>query len=208
MTAPAGTPLRVGLTGGIASGKSTVAGLFAELGVEVIDADEAAREAVRPGSPALAEIAAAFGQAVLTPQGTLDRAAMRAEAFADPDKRRRLEAILHPRIRARIAERVAAVQGPYCIIEIPLLVESGWQEGLDRVLVVDATEQEQIARARTRSDLTAAQVTAIIRTQATRGRRLAAADEVIANHDGREALVSQVRELHEKYTRLARAVHG
>ncbi len=201
-------PFLVGITGGIASGKSTVARLFADLGVTVIDADQLAREAVAAGSDGLAAIVAAFGTTVLDAAGSLDRAAMRRLVFADDQARARLEQIVHPRVRALLAGRVAAADGPYCMVEIPLRVEAGWQGRLERVLVVDVDEAEQVARACARSDLTDREVRAIMRTQATREQRLKAADDIIVNHADREALVVQVRELHEKYLVLAREKHG
>jgi dephospho-CoA kinase len=195
---------RVGLTGGIASGKSTAAAEFAALGVPVIDTDEIARSVTRPGSPALAEIVAAFGAPFLAPDGTLDRRRLRAHVFADADARRRLEDILHPRIGAATLAAAAAAGGPYQVIVVPLLVESGFDRHVDRVLVVDASEAAQRRRLLQRDGEDPDQVERILAAQAGRTARLARADDVISNDAGLEHLRAQVRALHARYLAQAR----
>jgi dephospho-CoA kinase len=196
--------LLVGLTGGIGSGKTTVADLFGALGVPLIDTDLIAHALTAPGGAAMAAIAREFGDAVIAADGRLERAAMRALAFADPDARRRLESILHPMIREETQRRIAAAQGPYAIVVVPLLVESGtWRRWVDRVLVVDCPVEVQVARVIRRSGLAPAQVEAIIAAQASRAQRLAAADDVLDNGGEADALPDQVRALHERYLRLA-----
>ena len=196
--------LLVGLTGGIGSGKTTVADLFGALGVPLIDTDLIAHALTAPGGAAMAAIAREFGDAVIAADGRLERAAMRALAFADPDARRRLESILHPMIREETQRRIAAAQGPYAIVVVPLLVESGtWRRWVDRVLVVDCPVEVQVARVIRRSGLAPSQVEAIIAAQASRAQRLAAADDVLDNGGEADALPDQVRALHERYLRLA-----
>jgi dephospho-CoA kinase len=190
----------VGLTGGIGSGKSTVADLFAAYGVPVIDTDVVARELTAPGGAALDAIRAVFGEAVMQADGTLDRAALRRRIFSNGDARRQLEAILHPRIRQIVAERLATLTAPYALIVIPLLVETGgYRDLLNRVLVVDCPEELQIARVMARSGLTQGEVEAILAAQARRDARLAAADDVILNTTAPEALRSQVATLNRRY---------
>lgn len=197
-------PYTVGLTGGIGSGKSTVAGLFAKLGVHVIDTDEIAHELTRPGGDAIAPIRIAFGTMVIAPDGSLDRAGMRRLVFRDVQARKRLEAILHPLIRAESSSRVGRATSPYAILVIPLLVEGGVDRSRTaRVLVVDCPETGQLERAMRRSGLPEAEVRAILASQATREQRLAAADDVIDNSGAPEALEGQVSRLHEKYLTLA-----
>ncbi len=197
--------LLVGLTGGIGSGKTTVADLFGAVGVPLIDTDLIAHGLTGPGGAAMDAIRAAFGPAAVAADGRMDRAAMRALAFSDPDSRRRLEAILHPLIRNETARQVAAAATrPYAIAVVPLLVESGsWQHWLDRVLVVDCPVETQIARVMQRNGLPRAQVEAIIEVQIPRARRLAAADEVIDNDGDPAALPASVQRLHERYLALA-----
>jgi len=195
--------LVIGLTGGIGSGKSTVAELFAKHGVPVIDTDVIARELVEPGEPALAEIAAAFGEGLVDSRGSLDRERLRNIVFGDSEQRQRLEAILHPRIYARVRDRVARLDAPYCIVVIPLLVETGGGALVDRVLVVDAPLDVRIRRTQSRDGLPEAQVRAIAATQADRERRLEASDDVIDNRNGADALDAQIEALHAKYLALA-----
>ncbi len=195
--------LTIGLTGGIGSGKSTVTGLFSELGVPIIDADVAAREVVTQGEPALAEIAARFGGEVLNSDGTLNRSKLREEVFADPTARKDLEAILHPRIRSRMAEQLSALTTPYAILSIPLLVESGGAYNLDRVLVIDLPEEEQLNRVCQRDGITPEQAAAILHAQCSRSDRLAIADDVIENSGDLASLKEQVLTLHQKYLALA-----
>lgn len=197
--------LVVGLTGGIGSGKSTAADAFAALGVPVIDTDVIARELTAPGAPALAAIRAAFGDAVIAADGQLDRAALRRRVFADADARRRLEALLHPRIRTRVEQALAAVgPTPYVLVVIPLLVETGaWRELLDRVLVIDCPRDLQIARVQARSGLDRAEVEAILAAQASREARRAAADDLLPNTASHGALAAGVARLHRRYLDLA-----
>jgi dephospho-CoA kinase len=195
--------LRIGLTGGIASGKSTAARLFAARGVPVIDTDQIARDLVEPGRPALAAIVEAFGESVLTPAGRLDRRALREAVFDDAAARRRLEAILHPAIRKELAQRSAAAGGPYQIWVIPLLVEGGGIDRVDRVLLVDCPEDVQLERLQARDGETEVRARAMLAAQATREQRLAAADDVIRNDGPIAALAPQVEALDAKYRRLA-----
>lgn len=198
--------LVVGVTGGIGSGKSTVAGLFEALGAAVVDTDAIAHELTRPGEAALAAIRARFGDGMITAEGALDRARMRALAFSDAAAKRDLEAILHPRIRAEAARRVALAQAPYVLLLVPLLAETGGSSPLvGRVLVVDCDEQLQVERTRRRSGLAEEEVHAIMAGQATRAGRLALADDIIDNNGPAEALEEQVRRLHARYLALAQA---
>lgn len=190
---------RIGLTGGIASGKSAVSALFAALGVPVIDTDEIARAVVAPGTPLLGRIVERFGPRVLGADGTLDRRALRDIVFADPQARADLEALTHPAIRAEMERRSAAARGPYQIIAIPLLVESNARSRVDRVLVVDCSEETQLRRLQARDGATRAQAEAILAAQATRAARLAAADDVITNEGDLSALRDQVEQLHARY---------
>jgi dephospho-CoA kinase len=196
-------PFRVALTGGIASGKSTVANLFAALGVPVIDTDVIAREVVEPGRPALAAVAAAFGNGVLDADGRLDRRRMREFIFADPAARRRLEAILHPAIRAAMERQSRAANGPYQILVIPLLTEGGRRDHVDRVLVVDAPEALQVARLVERDRVSHEQAQASLEAQAKRAARLAMADDVVTNSGRVDELREAVARLHERYLGLA-----
>ncbi len=194
----------VGLTGGIGSGKSAVAGLFAKLGADVIDADEIAHELTRSGGEAIGAIRAEFGAEAISPDGSLDRAWMRRRIFGDARAKARLEAILHPLIRAESSRRVERARGPYAILVIPLLVEGGVDRSRTaRVLVVDCPEALQIERVMRRSALPEAEVRAILASQAARERRLAAADDVVDNSGPLEALEPQVSRLNEKYLTLA-----
>lgn len=197
--------LRIGLTGGIASGKSTVARLFAQRGVPIVDTDEIARELVAPGCPALAEVAARFGPDVLLPDGSLDRARLRSRVLANPDERRALEAMLHPRIRKEVDRRLNALSAPYAIIVVPLLIETDFGQRVDRVLVVDATEEQQLARAVRRGGMSEAEARVMMLAQASRDKRRAAADDVIANTGDPSSLEPVVEQLHRKYLGLAKA---
>ena len=196
----------VGLTGGVASGKSTVARLFAARGIAVADADVAAREAVATGSEGLADVVAAFGPGVLAADGSLDRAAMRARVFGDDAARRRLEAIVHPRVRAWLRAACAAADGPYAIAAIPLLAEGGrdayaW---LARVLVVDAPASVQLQRLQRRDGIDATLAGRMLAAQADRATRLAIADDVLVNDGAEEALAAHVAALDARYRALAR----
>jgi len=196
--------LVVALTGGIASGKGAVADCFSRKSIPVFDADVIARELVRPGTPALAEIAATFGAAMLTASGELDRQRMRELAFSDPAERRKLEAILHPRVRDALREAVAHCASAYCVLAIPLLAEVRKDYGfVDRVLVVDASPSVQRLRLIQRDRRTPEAAAAEIAAQASREQRLAIADDVIDNDGSRNALDPMVGRLHALYERLA-----
>ena len=198
-------PLRIGLTGGIASGKSTVAELFADLGVPVIDTDVIAREVVQRGQPALVEIREAFGDGVIASDGTLDRPAMRSIVFGDDAARRRLEAILHPRIGRATREQADAAPGPYQLIVVPLLVESSLREFVDRVLVVDCDEATQVARLLARDAESEDQARRMLAAQSSRAERLAIADDVVTNDGALDDTREQVIALHQRYLREAAA---
>lgn len=197
----------VGLTGGIGSGKTTVADLFAARGVAVIDTDRIAHALTGPDGAAMPALRAAFGAQIAQPDGRLDRAAMRERVFARPQERHALEQILHPMISAQALREGAdaAKDHAYVMFAIPLLVESGhWLQRVDRVLVVDCEPELQIQRVMARSGLTRAQVEAIIAAQAPRAERRAAAHDVIDNSRGAETLPAAVDALHEKYCDLAK----
>jgi dephospho-CoA kinase len=196
----------VGVTGGVASGKSEVTRRFEALGMVVADADVAARVAVEAGSAGLGEVVAAFGDDVLDAQGGLDRAAMRRRVFADPDARRRLEAIVHPRVRALLRAQCEAAPGAYAIAAIPLLTEGGGREAypwLQRILLVDVPVEVQRARVMARDRVEAELAERMIAAQATRAARLAIADDVIVNDGPLEALDRQVAALDRRYRALA-----
>ena len=199
--------LVITLTGGIGSGKSTVARIFAELGAPVIDADLVAREVVEPGSPMLAEIASAFGPEVLDGAGNLRRDTLREMVFGDPAARRRLEAIMHPRIREIMEQRLSGLHAPYAILVIPLLLETGQTDLGDRTLVVDLPESLQIERVRQRDHLEEARIRTILAAQCDRSTRLSAADDVIDNRGDPAGLRDQVEKLHQRYLALT-AVPG
>jgi dephospho-CoA kinase len=196
-------PMRIGLTGGIASGKSLVADEFAALGVPVIDTDLLAREVVQPGHPALERIAAEFGAQVLDTDGALDRGRLRDIVFGDTPRRRRLEALLHPAIVAEMDRRAVTSTAPYVLLVIPLLVETGFERQVDRVLVVDCPEAVQIERLMARDGESAAGARRMLAAQAPRRARLTAADDIIDNAGTREAVRAAVAALHEQYLRLA-----
>lgn len=198
--------LRIGLTGGIGSGKSTVADLFAGRGVPVIDADVIARELVEPGQAALAEIVAAFGDRIVDAHGHLKRRDLRERVFADPVERKRLEAILHPRIHAEMARRTAAQSAAYVVLVIPLLFEADQRELVDRVLVVDVSPEVQRRRAGERDGLTAEQLDAMLAAQWDRRQRLDQADDIIDNNGDLAALQRRVDVLHQRYCDLAAAM--
>jgi len=196
----------VGLTGGIASGKSAVADRFAARGIAVVDADVAARDVVAPGQPALAEIVAAFGDDVLQADGTLDRAALRRHVFGDDAARRRLEAILHPRIRVRMHDQAQRAGGPYVIVAIPLLAEGGGRLAypwLDRILVVDVPREVQLARLVRRDGIELPLAERMLAAQADRASRLAIADDVIVNEGALALLDAEVDALDRRYRALA-----
>jgi dephospho-CoA kinase len=195
--------LLIALTGGIASGKTAVAELFARLGVPVLDTDQIARDVVAPGMPALGQLVAQFGPEILDAQGRLDRARMRERVFGDPAQRHKLEAITHPAIRAELARRSAAAGGDYQVHVIPLLVESGRAEAYNRVLVVDCPEQTQLARLMARDNSSREQAAEILAAQASRDERLNAAHDVIENTGTLADLERSVEILHRNYALLA-----
>lgn len=196
-------PFIVGVTGGIASGKSTVAASFARLGVPVIDTDDLAREVVQPGTPALKAIKTRFGQGVMQPDGYLNRAAMREIIFADATARAALEAIVHPAIRELAETRIAAIDYPYILFVVPLLIEKGWDEFVDRILLVDVSEEIQKQRLIQRDGLNSKQVEAILQSQSDRSARLEKAHDVINNQGNTDALNQTVASLHQHYQSLA-----
>lgn len=203
------TRFSIGLTGGIGCGKTTIADLFAALGAAVIDTDQIAHSLTAPGGAAMPALLAEFGPAYATPDGALDRAAMRALVFTDPGARARLEAILHPRIRAATAAAAAIAGGPYTLFVVPLLIESGtWRARVARILAVDCSEETQVARVMARSGLQAGEVRAIMAAQVTRAQRLAAADDVVVNEGDIAALRPQVERLHAGYLKMASAATG
>lgn len=199
-------PFVVGLTGGVASGKSAVAQSFQSLGVPVIDTDRLAREVVRPGSEALAELVDAFGEHILTEDGELDRRCMRETVFADEAARRRVETILHPRIANRLEQRLEQVDAPYCVVAIPLLVEAGWTGRVDRILVVDVPESMQVSRVMDRDGIDAQAAQKMLQAQSTREERLEVADDVLDNTGDMEDLDALVGRLHAAYTAIATTV--
>lgn len=195
----------VGLTGGIGCGKTTVADMFGALGASIVDTDQIAHALTAPHGAAMPALLAEFGDDFATPDGALDRAKMRQLVFSDPGARARLEAILHPRIREATAAAAAIASGPYVIFVVPLLIESGtWRERVTRVLAIDCPEDMQVARVMARNGLTEEQVRAIMAAQVTRAQRLAAADDVVVNDDGLDALRPQVARLHAFYVEEAR----
>ena len=197
------TVFRVGLTGGIATGKSTVAAMFVDLGVPVIDSDHIAREIVQPGQPALTDIVATFGPEVLDTRGQLDRRRLRALVFADDALREQLEAILHPRVRTAMLQATARIGGPYQLLVVPLLVEVGFQEHVDRVLVVDCPVEVQLQRLTARDGETGESAELMIRAQADRQDRLGEADDTITNTGDLATTRQQVEALHNTYCQLA-----
>ncbi len=199
MSRSAAAPPVVVLTGGIASGKSMVSAQFAQRGVPVIDTDVLAREVVAPGTPGLAAVLAAFGPDLLTPDGSLDRARLRAIVFADPQARRNLEQLLHPRIEAAARAAIQSLQNaPYCLLVVPLLIESGLFADADCVVVVDVPEGIQIERLRARDDIDEAAAQSMLASQASRQQRLARADEVIDNQGSPARLEDQIEALHQR----------
>ncbi|MCF7716747.1 dephospho-CoA kinase [Aeromonas jandaei] len=194
----------VAITGGIGSGKTTIANQFAELGIDVVDADVIAREVVEPGTPALEAIADHFGPDVITPDGQLDRRRLREQVFSNPSAKAWLNALLHPLIRSEMQRQCAAARSPYCLLVVPLLVENKLTGLANRVLVVDVDEATQIERTCRRDGVTAEQAKAIIAAQASRSERLTAADDVIENANGSEmAIKARILTLHETYLAFA-----
>ena len=202
-------PFVVGLTGGIGSGKSAAAEEFARLGATVVDADAIAHKLTGKEGNAIPQLRKAFGEAFITAENSLDRKKMRELIFSDSKQKQRLESLLHPLIREESRRRIAAATGPYVVHVVPLLVETGAAAGrFDRVLVVDCPENLQVGRAAQRSNLGESEVRAILRSQASREARFAAADDVIDNAGTIEALKQQVAALHARYLELARRRDG
>ncbi|WP_041930702.1 dephospho-CoA kinase [Pantoea ananatis] len=196
-------PYTVALTGGIGSGKSTIAGYFAASGVDIIDADVIAREVVEPGTPALQAIIERYGDAILTEQGTLQRSRLREIIFATPDEKTWLNALLHPLINARTQQLKAQAASPYVLWVVPLLVENRLQRQADRVLVVDTDEETQLRRTLQRDNVSLEQAKRILAAQATRQQRLDCADDIIDNSGTPEKALPQVAKLHQLYLKLA-----
>lgn len=195
----------VGLTGGIGSGKTSVANFFMEFGAAVVDTDEIAHRLTKPGQPALDAIRAAFGAAFIGRNGTLDRPKMRDLVFADPGARKKLEGILHPLIRQEVVTRITSCAAPYLVIVVPLLLETGnYRDLTHRVLVVDCDEETQVSRTMARSNLSREEVRAIMASQIDRSARLRLADDVLVNDGDPAHLRRQVAALHASYLELAR----
>jgi len=197
--------LVIGLTGGIASGKTTVANLFQQqFGIEVVDADVVAREVVEPGSAGLNAIVERFGNQILTPQGSLDRAQLREIIFSQPNEKQWINALLHPMIRQRMQHQLQQVQSAYALLVIPLMVENNLQSLANKVIVVDVEPEIQIARTMHRDGVDAKQAESILASQATREQRLAIADYVIKNSTENQKLLPQITELHQKFLEMSR----
>lgn len=198
--------IAIGLTGGIGSGKTTVAAIFAALGAATVDTDEIARALTGPNGAAMDAIAREFGPGFVTREGALDRDAMRGRVFEDPDARERLEALLHPAIRAQAEAEIARARAPYAMVAVPLLFErGGWRSRVARVLVIDCDERLQVERAAARPGLDAGRVRSIMRAQWPRWRRLQLADDVVWNGGAVELLRPQCERLHARYVALAHA---
>ena len=193
----------MGVSGGIGSGKTTVTDLFKALGIEVIDADVIARQVVEPGSNALQKIVDEFGPDIITRNGQLDRAKLREMIFRESQLKTWLNALLHPLIRDQMALQTQQAQSPYCILSVPLLVENNLNDSVDRVLIVDVTEQTQLDRTLKRDTVDPQQIKSIMKSQATREQRLAIADDIIDNNGDQEGLAAQVHKLHQDYLQLA-----
>jgi dephospho-CoA kinase len=195
--------LRIGLTGGIGAGKTEAANLFSDLGVPVIDADRIARELVKPGTPAYEEVVATFGKDIVSADGSLDRKQLRDLVFHDSKQRKRLEAILHPQVRQAIVREVQALSSSYCVIVVPLLIESGMQDLVDRVLVVSAPRDTRARRVMRRDAIGADQAQSIMDAQADDALRLGEANDVLNNTGNLEELRQSILDLHHRYERLA-----
>ena len=201
--------LRVGLTGGIASGKSAASDYFASLGIPVIDTDLISRQLVQPGSEALAQIVETFGETILDTTGALDRARLRRIVFASDEKRHQLEDILHPAIRERVEELVSAIrQAPYVVIVIPLLFETRYPIAVDRVLVIDTGEERQLERLMQRDNIDRAQALAMLQAQMSREQRLENADDIVSNEGNIQELEARLLELHHRYLEMAESIKG
>jgi len=193
----------VALTGGIGSGKSTIANAFASLGVDIVDADIIARQVVEKGQPALAAIHARFGDDVLHPDGSLNRPALRQKIFSSPAEKRWIDNLLHPLIHAETRQQLALTQSLWCLWVVPLLVENNLQHLADRVLVVDVDRETQLARTMSRDNISREQAENILAAQATREARLAVADDIIDNCGSPETVTTHVAELNQRYLALA-----
>ncbi|MDP5041648.1 MAG: dephospho-CoA kinase [Paraglaciecola sp.] len=193
----------VGVSGGIGSGKTTVTNLFAELGIDIIDADVIAREVVAPQTPGLNAIVAKLGQDILDNHGHLNRALLRQLVFTQPDLKEWLNQLLHPLIRAQMQQQTQGASSPYCILSVPLLIENQGYKTVDRVLIVDVSEATQLQRTVLRDNSNVEQISAIMRAQASREQRLAVADDVIENEGSEQELIEKVAQLHHLYLSLA-----
>lgn len=193
----------VGVSGGIGSGKTTVTNLFAELGIDIIDADVIAREVVAPQTPGLNAIVAKLGQDILDNHGHLNRALLRQLVFTQPDLKEWLNQLLHPLIRAQMQQQTQGASSPYCILSVPLLIENQGYKTVDRVLIVDVSEATQLQRTVLRDNSNVEQISAIMRAQASREQRLAVADDVIENEGSEQELIEKVAQLHQLYLSLA-----
>jgi dephospho-CoA kinase len=200
--------LVIGLSGGIGSGKTTVSDLFAELGVDIIDADVIARQVVEPGTNTLGEIVKKFGEGIIDKQGHLDRGKLRRLIFQQPALKNWLNGLLHPLIRQQMQYLTQKACSPYCILSVPLLFENKLNKSVDRVLIVDVDEQAQLARTIGRDEADEQQIQAIMDSQASRAQRLTIADDVIDNNGNRAALLSQVRRLHGNYLQQAKTLQA
>ena len=195
----------IGLTGGIGSGKTTVANVFAEYGIDLIDADIIARDVVAIGSVGLARITEKFGNRILLDDGNLDRSQLRTAIFSDPQLKNWLNQLLHPLIREKMLADIDRATSPYCLLIVPLMIENNLQTLTDRLLVVDVDQQTQIMRAQQRDNVSLEQINNILAAQASRQQRLDAADDIICNNGDNQALLTQVAQLHLHYLALARA---
>jgi dephospho-CoA kinase len=195
--------LKVGLTGGIGCGKSTVAGIFTDLNVPVLDADEIAHQLVEKGQPALAQIQQAFDQGIINPDGSLDRKSLRDRVFSDPKQKQKLESILHPLIYQTLQTKLEQLAAPYCIISIPLLFETNMADFVDRILVVDCSVETQIERVKARDNLSTERIQSIIDSQVSRTFRKAKADDLIDNSVTDYRLAEQVKKLHNLYLSIS-----
>jgi len=197
--------LKIALTGGIGSGKTTVTDYFRKLGVPVIDADETSHEVTQAGEPAVQKISDAFGDSVLDCDGNLDRTALRNIVFGDPESRKLLESILHPEIRRRMNETASRTQSPYCLFSIPLLIETDQHTSYDRILVVEASEDRRRSWIQARSGLTQNEITAILSAQVSDQQRRHAADDLLINDGGIDDLHARIERLHQTYLALSTA---
>ena len=195
----------IGLTGGIGSGKTTVANVFAEYGIDLIDADIIAREVVAVGSVGLARITEKFGNSILLNNGNLDRSQLRTVIFSDPQHKEWLNQLLHPLIREKMLADIDRATSPYCLLIVPLMVENNLQTLTDRLLIVDVDQQTQIMRTQQRDNVSLEQIKSILAAQASRQQRLDAADDIICNNGDNQALLTQVAQLHQHYLALAQA---